>query len=86
MQSNILTDWLQTDISDAGQHLGMLPSSWYLVSMAVVKIGDSVLARLAYEPVSMGLAKKSRVVCSVWVLVVVFRGANADRVMLQAGR
>lgn len=79
MQSIILTDRLQADFSDAGgQHVGMLPSSWYLVSMAVVKIGDSVLVRLAYEPVSMVLAKKSRVLCSVWVLVVFLRGTNAD--------
>lgn len=78
MQSSILTDWLQADISDAGQHMGMLPSSWYLVSMAVVKIGDSILVRLPYEPVSMVLAKKSRVLCCVWALVVFLRGSNVD--------
>lgn len=33
----------------------------HLVSMAVVKIAERVLARLALQPVSMALAKKSAI-------------------------
>lgn len=46
--------------------------------MAVVKIGDSVLVRLAYETVSMVLAKKSAIPSFVWVSVVFLRGTNED--------
>lgn len=40
---------------------GMPPWCSDLVSMAVVKIAERVLARLAPQPVSMALAKKSAI-------------------------
>lgn len=79
-QTNIITDWLGTGIYDGDQEHGACPSIVLIskvVSMAVVKIGDSVLVRLAYETVSMVLAKKSRFLV-LFVSVVFLRGSNED--------
>lgn len=52
LQRNIITDCLGTDIYDSDQDCGGCPSVVSVsgvVSMAVVKIGGSVLVRLAHQ-------------------------------------
>lgn len=81
VQRNIITDGLGAGIYDSDQECGGCPSVVLIsevVSMAVVKIGDSVLVRLAYETVSMVLAKKSAIPTFIWVSVVFLRGTNED--------
>lgn len=80
MHRNIITDWLGTDIYDSDQDCGGCPSVVSVsevVSMAVVKIGDSVLVRLANQAVSKRWLK-SIIPSFIWVSVVVLRGANED--------
>lgn len=73
LQRNIITNWLGTGVYDSDGECGGCPCIMLVsevVSMAVVKIGDSVLVRLAYETVSMVLAKKSVIPSFIWVSVV----------------
>lgn len=79
LQRNIITDWLGISVYDSDQECGGSPSIVLvseMVSMAVVKIRASVLVRLAYETVSMVLAKKTAIPSFIWVPVVFLRGTN----------
>lgn len=56
-----------------------------VVSMAVVRIGDSVMVRLAHQIVSMMLAKKSRIPSFIWVSVLLMSGSK-EGLMWQMSR
>lgn len=59
LQRNIITDWLGIGVYDSDQECRGSPSLVLvseMVSMAVGKIRECVLVRLAYETVSMVLA------------------------------